>query len=171
MEAFIRLPCEHIDNNNVNPIDEHRDISLAKSNRMNNGAINSSPKEDIFNVTKGSNNDNRDVSTRYGNHIEGNRDIFLAKPHTMNNEVTHCNPKEDILNSKIGPSDINMTDSHYKRPSEKEVQKNNVIVGMSIFDANLTHLLRQISSSFIPNNNNKKRFNKIQLLQQEEKFL
>ena len=142
METFLIFPCKSVDSNNVNPIDEHRDISLQQIKRTNNEATNSNPLEDVCIAIKGSNDENRDVSTRYSNNIEDNREIFLAKLDTMNNEVTHFNPTIDMLNSKTGPSDVNMNESHYKTLSEKEAHKNNAIVGRSIFDTNPAHLIR-----------------------------
>ena len=73
----------------------------------------------------------------------------MVKPDKINNEVTHCNPKEEMFNSKTGPSDVNKSDSNFKTPSEKEVQKNNTRVRICTFDANPRHLLRQILSSII----------------------
>ena len=67
METFLKFPYEHVDNNN-----EHRYISLAKPNRSNNKVTNIIPKEYVFNAMAGSNDDNMDVSMRYGNHIADN---------------------------------------------------------------------------------------------------
>ena len=100
------------ENKNINLIDEHRDIYSAKDDRTNNEITNSRLKEGVFNIIKGSNNDNRNVATRYKNHIKDNRDILFAKLYSMNNEVTRSNPKEDMSNSLTRPSDVNRNVSH-----------------------------------------------------------
>ena len=105
---------------------------------------------------KGSNEDNRDIATRYKNHIKDNRNIPFAEPDSMNNEVTHINPKEDMFNSLTGPSDINRNVSHSKTPLAKEVQNNNTRVSMCIVDAYQSRLLRKNSPFINPNHNNNK---------------
>ena len=105
---------------------------------------------------KGSNDDNKDVTTGYNDHITDNRDIPFAKLDSMDNEITQSNLTEDIFKSLKGPRSVNQNVSHSNTPLVKELQRKNTRVSMSKVDVNQSRLIRQLSPSINPKHNNKK---------------